>query len=182
MQSGTAEPGKRDWLYRLIAWQAVSIAFGLAVVWWTLRLEWRWWQMLLAYYMGKDMMSGATGLITPEIRAWAERVIWRRSRGISAFWCASHIHPWFIPIFFPSLHDLNFAIGMHGMCVLSAILLHRFPLRYRGQFAALLAGMAALLATRNGVPEGFEWMTFLYPAKVILCWWLPVECFQRREG
>lgn len=169
-------------LLRIMLWQAVSIVFGLAVVWSTQRLEWVLWQKVLAFFIAKDLMAGAIGLVTPELRGWADRVIWRKNRGLSAFWCATHIHPWLIWAFFPCLHDFTFASRLYGMCLLSAVLLHRFPDRFRGQCAAFLAGMAALWATQNGVPDGFGWMAFLYPVKVILCWWLPVERFRPANG
>ena len=164
-----------DWRVRFLIWQGLSVLFGLAVVWQTLRLEWTEWQMVLVFLMAKELMTGAIGLITPSIRSWAERVIWRKNRGFSAFLCSLHIHPWLIPVLFPSLHDFTFALWMHGMVVFSAIVLHRFPMAYRGQCAAFLAGLTALLATSNGVPEGFIWMVYLYPAKLILCWWLPLS-------
>ena len=161
-------------LWRIVLWQGAAIAFGLAVVWSTQRLEWVLWQQILAFFIAKDLMAGAIGLVTPDLRAWAQRVIWRNNRGLSAFWCATHIHPLLVWVFFPCLHDFTFATRLYGMCLISALLLHRCPARFRGQCGATLAGLAALWATQNGVPDGFGWMAFLYPAKVILCWWLPV--------
>lgn len=171
----------RDLLARLFLWQFLSIVFGLAVVLLNLRQEWVLWQQVLAFWMAKDLMTGAIGLIIPEIRGWAERVIWRNNRGLSAFWCAVHIHPWLVPAFFPALHDVRFAMWLHGGCVASAIVAHRLPDRFRGPCAAFLAGMTALLATQRGVPAGFGWMAFVYPANCILCWWLPARNAGRRD-
>lgn len=179
MDTTTTKPAQTSrwggsWKVRFLIWQGLSVLFGLAVVWQTLRLEWTNWQMVLAFVMAKELMGGTIGLMTPPIRSWTERVIWRKSPGFSAFLCSLHIHPWLIPVLFPSLHDFTFALWMHGMVVFSAIVLHRFPVAYRGQMGAFLAGLTALMASSNGAPEGFVWMVYLYPAKLILCRWIPV--------
>ncbi|MBI1325848.1 hypothetical protein GC170_22025 [bacterium] len=160
-------------LGRAIFRQSLAIAFGVAVVLTNHPQEWVTWQKVLVFLLAWDLMMGAIGLITPEVRSWAERFIWRRSRGLSAFWCATHVHPWIVPLAFPALHDFRFAFGLHGGCVISALVLHRMPGRYRGPLAMLAAGMTGIVATQRGVPAGFGWMAFIYPAKCVLCWWLP---------
>ena len=154
MKSGQPSKSEGCWKVRFLIWQGLSVVFGLAVVWQTLRLEWTNWQMLLVFVMAKELMAGTIGLMTPPIRRWTERVIWRKSSGFSAFLCSLHIHPWLIPVLFPSLHDFTFALWMHGMVVFSAIVLHRFPVAYRGQLAAFLAGLTALMASSNGGSRG----------------------------
>lgn len=165
--SGTGRLG------RAIFRQSLAIAFGVAVVLTNHPQEWVRWQQVIVFLLAWDLMMGAIGLITPEVRSWAERVIWRRSRGLSAFWCATHVHPWMVPLVFPALHDFRFALGLHGGCVISALVLHRIPDTYRGPLAILAAGLTAALAVQRGVPAGFGWMAFIYPAKCILCWWMP---------
>lgn len=167
------------WMARAVFRQSLAIAFGIAVVLVNHPQEWVTWQKVVVFLLAWDLMMGAIGLITPEVRGWAERVIWRRSRGLSAFWCATHVHPWVVPLVFPALHDVRFALGLHGGCMISALLLHRMPNRYRGPLAILAAGLSATVAVQRGVPAGFGWMAFVYPAKCVLCWWLPCG---RMEG
>jgi len=164
--------------------ESLGIAFGVAVVLINHPQEWVPWQQGLVFLLAWNLMSGTIALMMPASRARVERTVWRGSRGFSAFLCSLQVHPWVVPLVFPALHDVRFALWLHGTCVIAAILLHRLPGRFRGPLAAFAAGLAVTAATQRGVPAGFGWMALVYPANCILCWWQPsaVPGGGRRDG
>ena len=155
-----------------------SGSVGAALVWLALiRPEsggWSWWQQAVAVLVAADLIGGAVSNAANSTKAQyqepspAEANTLTRLAFSTVVFAALHVYPFLVPLLYPGGSWIWAACWYFGMLASVIVLDRGVPLYLQRPWAMAFFGLAVMAALVWPGPPGWQWLPYLYVAKLVL--------------
>lgn len=136
--------------------------------------EWSWWQQAIAVLVAADLVGGAVSNAANSTKAqYQERrsaeagTLTRLALSPVAF-AALHVYPFLVPLLYPGGSWIWAACWYLGMLASVVVLDRLVPLYLQRPWAMAFFALAVMAALAWPAPAGWQWLPYLYVAKLVL--------------
>jgi hypothetical protein len=135
---------------------------------------WSWWQQAIAVLVAADLIGGAVSNAANSTKAQYQEPLPPDASAMTRIalspvtFAALHIYPFLVPLLYPAGSWVWAAAWYLGMLASVVVLDRLVPLYLQRPWAMAFFALAVIAALAWPAPAGWQWLPYLYVAKISL--------------